>query len=236
MKPYTGFEGTPIPYFPGMDDMFAYIFLVCFFISVYVLGRNIKLISQLGKDFSFKKERKTIHPESAITYMNSLPLLVIQTCILVGIGIFVYFHVEIPLVMEKINHFLLLVIYVFVFFLYLVWKRLLYTFLGWIFFDKDRSGTWFDSYYMLVCYAGFIIFPLIALTVYLDFSYNVLVILFLIVFIIIKTLIFHRWLRLFLIDLHGLLRFFLYFCALEIIPCFVTYQGLVQLNKFLIKF
>lgn len=44
----------------------------------------------------------------------------------------------------------------------------------------------------------------------------------------------YKWLKLFCGNLYGGLLLIVYFCALEIMPCFVLYQGVMQLNSYLI--
>ena len=49
-----------------------------------------------------------------------------------------------------------------------------------------------------------------------------------------KILMFYKWIKLFCSNLYGILLLILYFCALEIIPCFIVYRGVLQLNDYLI--
>jgi len=46
-----------------------------------------------------------------------------------------------------------------------------------------------------------------------------------------KLLMLYKWLKLFSEKNHGSLLLFLYFCALEIMPCLIFYKGLVELNS-----
>ena len=72
-------------------------------------------------------------------------------------------------------------------------------FIGWTFFDKNRTNIWLESYSTLIYYAGFALFPFVLFLVYFDLS---------------------------------LTNF-----ALEILPCLLLYQGMIQINNILlIKF
>ena len=45
----------------------------------------------------------------------------------------------------------------------------------------------------------------------------------------------YKWIKLFCGNLYGIFAFnFCTFCALEIIPCFIMYRGVLQLNDYLI--
>ena len=48
---------------------------------------------------------------------------------------------------------------------------------------------------------------------------------------------FYKWIKLFFHQFGDLFLLILYFCALEIVPCLLLYQGMVQINDvLLIKF
>ena len=49
-----------------------------------------------------------------------------------------------------------------------------------------------------------------------------------------KILMFYKWLKLFSCNIYGVFLLILYFCALEIVPCLIVYQGMIQLNNVLI--
>ena len=52
-----------------------------------------------------------------------------------------------------------------------------------------------------------------------------------------KILMFYKWIKLFFHQFSGLFLLILYFCALEIVPCLLLYQGMIQMNNILlIKF
>ena len=107
-------------------------------------------------------------------------------------------------------------------------------FIGWTFFDKNRTNIWLESYSTLIYYAGFALFPFVLFLVYFDLSLTNLLIIGTIILIFAKILMLYKWLKLFCNNLYGGLLLIVYFCALEIMPCFVLYQGVMQLNSYLI--
>ena len=106
--------------------------------------------------------------------------------------------------------------------------------LGWIFFDESTTTLWLESYSTLLYYLGFTLFPFVLFIVYFDLSLQLTVIIGLILAFFAKILMLYKWLKLFCNNLYGGLLLILYFCALEIMPCFVLYQGVTQLNDYLI--
>ena len=233
----SGFEGTPISYSPRTDDAIALTLLVCFFLSSIALARGKKFLSQQVKDFVLHRERTSIFDSSTAADVRYLLVLVLQTCVLSGITFLNYFHDTCPALMDHVSSLLLLGIYVGFCLAYFLLKWLLYMFLGWTFFDKNKTNIWLESYSALIYYVGFALFPFVLFLVYFDLSLTNLVIIGSIILIFTKILMFYKWIKLFFHQFSGLFLLILYFCALEIVPCLLLYQGMLQMNNILlIKF
>ena len=233
----SGFEGTPISYSPRTDDAIALTLLVCFFLSSIALARGKKFLSQQVKDFVLHRERTSIFDSSTAADVRYLLVLVLQTCVLSGITFLNYFHDTCPALMDHVSSLLLLGIYVGFCLAYFLLKWLLYMFLGWTFFDKNKTNIWLESYSALIYYVGFALFPFVLFLVYFDLSLTNLVIIGSIILIFTKILMFYKWIKPFFHQFSGLFLLILYFCALEIVPCLLLYQGMIQMNNILlIKF
>ena len=233
----SGFEGTPISYSPRTDDAIALTLLACFFLSSIALARGQKFLSQQVKDFVLHRERTSIFDSSTAADVRYLLVLVLQTCVLSGITFLNYFHDTCPALMDHVSSLLLLGIYVGFCLAYFLLKWLLYMFLGWTFFDKNKTNVWLESYSALIYYVGFALFPFVLFLVYFDLSLTNLVIIGSIILIFTKILMFYKWIKLFFHQFSGLFLLILYFCALEIVPCLLLYQGMIQMNNILlIKF
>ena len=233
----SGFEGTPISYSPRTDDAIALTLLVCFFLSSIALARGKKFLSQQVKDFVLHRERTSIFDSSTAADVRYLLVLVLQTCVLSGITFLNYFHDTCPALMDHVSSLLLLGIYVGFCLAYFLLKWLLYMFLGWTFFDKNKTNIWLESYSALIYYVGFALFSFVLFLVYFDLSLTNLVIIGAIILIFTKILMFYKWIKLFFHQFSGLFLLILYFCALEIVPCLLLYQGMIQMNNILlIKF
>ena len=227
----SGFEGTPISYSPRTDDAIALTLLACFFLSSIALARGKKFLSQQVKDFVLHRERTSIFDSSTAADVRYLLVLVLQTCVLSGITFLNYFHDTCPALMDHVSSLLLLGIYVGFCLAYFLLKWLLYMFLGWTFFDKNKTNIWLESYSALIYYVGFALFPFVLFLVYFDLSLTNLVIIGSIILIFTKILMFYKWIKLFFHQFSGLFLLILYFCALEIVPCLLLYQGMIQMNN-----
>ena len=233
----SGFEGTPISYSPRTDDAIALTLLACFFLSSIALARGKKFLSQQVKDFVLHRERTSIFDSSTAADVRYLLVLVLQTCVLSGITFLNYFNDTCPALMDHVSSLLLLGIYVGFCLAYFLLKWLIYMFLGWTFFDKNKTNIWLESYSALIYYVGFALFPFVLFLVYFDLSLTNLVIIGSIILIFTKILMFYKWIKLFFHQFSGLFLLILYFCALEIVPCLLLYQGMIQMNNILlIKF
>lgn len=233
----SGFEGSPIPYSPRTDDAIALTLLACFFLSSIALARGKRLLSQQVKDFVLHRERTSIFDSSTAADVRYLLVLVLQTCVLSGITFFNYFHDTCPALMSHVSPPLLLGIYVGFCLAYFLLKWLIYMFLGWTFFDKNRTNIWLESYSALIYYVGFALFPFVLFLVYFDLSLTNLIVIGSIILIFAKILMFYKWIKLFFHQFGGLFLLIVYFCALEIVPCLLLYQGMIQMNNILlIKF
>lgn len=233
----SGFEGAPIPYSPRTDDAIALTLLVCFFLSSIALARGKKFLTQQVKDFMLHRERTSIFDSSTAADVRYLIVLVVQTCVLAGITFFNYFHDTTPALMEHVSPPLLLGLYVGFCLVYFLLKWTIYMFLGWTFFDKNRTNMWLESYSTLIYYVGFALFPFVLFLVYFDLSLTNLIIIGAIILIFTKILMFYKWIKLFFHQFGSLFLLILYFCALEIVPCLLLYRGMIQVNNILlIKF
>ena len=233
----SGFEGTPISYSPRTDDAIALTLLACFFLSSIALARGKKFLSQQVKDFVLHRERTSIFDSSTAADVRYLLVLVLQTCVLSGITFLNYFHDTCPALMNRVSPLLLLGIYVGFCLAYFLLKWLIYMFLGWTFFDKNKTNIWLESYSALIYYVGFALFPFVLFLVYFDLSLTNLVIIGSIILIFTKILMFYKWIKLFFHQFGDLFLLILYFCALEIVPCLLLYQGMIRMNNILlIKF
>ena len=227
-------QGIPLPYLPGRDDTIALLLLCCFLLSSYMLSRNRKFLLQLGKDFIMHRERSSIFAISSGTDTRFLLTLILQTCVLAGIYLFICFSDLYPEIVRTTPPSFFLFSYIAGCILYFFLKWSVYSMLGWIFFDKGTVDFWMTSYSTLLYYMGFGLFLSILMAIYLNFSLQNCVIIGLSLLGLVKILMLYKWIKLFCHNLFGSFLLILYFCALEISPCIMLYSGLIQLNDYLI--
>ncbi len=229
-----GLDGTSIPYRLNADNGLTALLFLCFFLTAYVLTNGKKFLLRQLKDFVSVKERGNLFDSSTSMEIRYRIVLFFQTSVLLGICFFDYFHDNMPDLLEENPSFIILGINIGICIAYYLVKWLIYSVLGWIFFDRMRVESWLETYSTIVYYVGFALFPLVLLMVYFDLSSQILLPIEFSLVIFAKILMFYKWIKLFFNNLYGLFCLIAYFCALEIMPCFILFQALVEVNNVLV--
>jgi hypothetical protein len=152
----------------------------------------------------------------------------VQSVAVMSISLFAYFSheksiIEIPLAntLICIGFFCLLLIF------YLLYKWIAYRIIINVFFDKSRGMFWTKDWSSLIFLSGLVMF-LPAVFIYFVphlyyFSFYVLVLW----FFITRMIIIHKSYMIFFNRINSLHHLFLYLCAQEIVPLFLTYKSMV---------
>lgn len=230
MSIWTALQGIPVPYSTKTDDGITIILLICFVCCAYIFGQSKRFLLYQGRNFILHKERSNLFVTSTSSEIHFLLFLILQLCLLSGIYWLSYFEKICPDFFHNHSSYLLLGIYTFLSIIYLLFKWVLYSFLGWIFYDRSNKSLWLESYSTLLYYLSLSLFFPILLLVYFDLSLTFIVIVGSFFLIITKILIFYKWLKLFFNKKDEVLTLILYFCALEIVPCFIYYRVLILIN------
>lgn len=224
-----------IKYNPRTDDGFAFIMLLCFLFSSLIIRSNRKYLVQRIKDFFYNKERGSLFSEGYTSKFGVLVYFYVQTSLLLGLFFVNFFcDLHIQYITHK-NSFLILGIYTLIVGLYFCIKQLVYRFIGVVFSEYKPYSMWIQSYNTIILFSSIVLFPFLLFIVYFDLDFKSVFILGIVLLSFFKILLFYKWINLFLINKYDLVRLFLYFCALEILPCLVIYQILIQVNNHIIK-
>jgi hypothetical protein len=222
---------TPIPYSPRTDDFISLTLLLCFFLTSFVMSRNKKYLLLQVKNYFQHRDRASIFSTTSAVDLRLLLLLALQTCILVSIIVFNYFVDTTPAAITAYPSWQPILLFAALCFGYFALKNILYMFIGWTFFSRGESERWTEAYLTLFYSYGFLLFPFVLVLIYFDLSTTSLIIISLFFALSVKLLTLFKWCRFFLQNKSGSLLLIVYFCALELIPCFLLYRGLVDLNE-----
>ena len=227
-----GVAGDPVPYTVAGDDFVTILLFFCFLIASVAFARSKQFIIRQAKTF-FRTPRMgtTVITETSSELRFQL-FLVLQTCLLIAIGYFIYSRASISDTFT-IEQYQVISIYAGGVAAYFLLKLLLYTLTGWVFFDKKKNEQWLKSYLFLVSCEGVLLFPVVMLLAYFNFSLQAAIVYLLIVVGIIKILSFYKSFIIFFKRNGAFLQIFLYFCALEVVPLFALWGGLVLISHYL---
>ena len=230
----NGMSGEPLPYLLHTDWMVTTLLLICILLTTIAFAKEKKYLLNRLKSSIASRERASMFDEATTTDVRYTFLLVLHSCILLGLCIYHYYTQEMPTLLEKIAHFYLLGgTILLVCFLFMI-KCALYSFINWIFFQKAKNSAWITSFFNLFIWFGILLLPIILVIIYFDISSQIS--LYLIGFLIIFAKIFLFWkcFSNFFEKIHGAFHLILYFCALEILPDLIFWKGIELVNNNLI--
>ncbi len=124
-------------------------------------------------------------------------------------------------------------IYTATFMVYFLAKAWLYDIVNWVFFDDKKKQQWHDTFILFTALEGTLLIPPVLLLAYFSLSVQSGIIYTAFVVIFIKILSLFKAYIIFFEQKSRFLQFFLYFCALEIMPLFYIGGILSLINSYL---
>lgn len=227
-----GVAGDPVPYTIAGDDLITSILLACFIFATVAIAKSGNFLQRQFKNFFYsQREGTTVISETGEELRFQL-FLMLQTCLLSAI-IYFFYSSEVSGDTFSLAHYQVLSLYTFTFAGYFLLKNLLYTIVNWVFFDKKKNEQWAKSSLFLSSVEGMPLFPNVMLLAYFNLSIKHAVIYALAVIILVKLLSFYKAYLIFFRRNGALLQFFLYFCALELMPLGALCGAMVTMDRYL---
>ena len=227
-----GVAGDPVPYTVANDNFVTTILLFCFILACIAFAQSRQFIIRQAKTFFRAPRMGTTVITETSNELRFQFFLVLQTCLLVGIGYFVYSRASISDTFT-IDQNLVISIYTGCVAGYFLLKSILYSMTGWIFFDKKKNEQWLKAFLFLISCEGVLLFPAIMLVTYFGLSLQTAVIYALVIVGLVKILSFYKSFIIFFRRNGSFLQIILYFCALEVVPLFALGGGLVLISHYL---
>lgn len=225
---YSGMTSAPVPYLLRNDDGVTSLLLCCFLMIMVIFARSGKYMRQQVQDFFFDRtDRQSLFSVATGREMRHTLFLYLHTGLLAALFAFDYTVAVCDLFMAPVTHFQLMGIYVLCCWAFLGARQLLYSFVNWIFFDKEQRGAWMKSYSFLVASEGLLLFPLALVMVYSNLPVFYVVWSLCILLGMVKLLLFYKTFGIFFSKNHGFLHLIVYFCALEILPAYAFWKALM---------
>ena len=232
----SGMQGEAMPYKLVSDNNVMFAIVSGLLLIVIALQNEKKgIIRILRNCFSTSSERTNIFDDSYNSSSNIPTVLLCGvSCIMGGLLIYHYYSYSDPDFFFNAKHLAMLGIYTGVLISYLIIKWIIYSFVNWIFFDKEKNKLWIEDVFNLIAALGLTLFPTVLYIVFLDSEFHFSSKIILIIIFISKILLFYKCFRYFFRGFHGVLHLILYFCTLEIIPDLFLWKGIELINSILI--
>jgi hypothetical protein len=229
-----GVSGIPLPYQLRTDSAVVLLLLLCFLLTSSILARGKKYVAQRVKHFLSTGARTTYSDEASASDIRYTLVLVMQTCMLVGLFVYDYFSDHDPLLFDRVPRWILLGSYTLIAMAYVYLKSALYGLVNGVFFTPVQNRSWQSAYYTVMAAIGLVLYPVALVLVSVGISPQILPVFYAFVIIITKILFFYKSISNFFNSFRGSLHLILYLCALEIIPDFIAWKGVISANDILI--
>ncbi len=225
-----GFSGVILPFSQTIQSIFFLLFVFCFVILAFWFNREGPTLAANFKNiFSGGMRSRTIFKEEITTTgVWSEIFLIFQTILISTIVLFTY-----SLNKGILDLFIKNVVFVFLaiflgILLFIGVKYLVYRLIDYIFAEWG-IGEWMEKYFRIIELSGLLIFIPALFFVFVPEYSRIAFFLLIIIFFITLMVVFWNLLNIFAKNKAGLLNYFLYLCAIEIVPFFLIYKGLVSL-------
>lgn len=227
----TSYQHVVQPYHLHTNDWVTILVILCFFVTTYVLASGGAMLLKHGRDFLLVRQQERSFELQSSGYFRSRLLLILQTVLLLSLLCLDSFSLA-----KLTNSFQsplgLLGVYIVSWSLFLLFKWLLYSLVGWIFFNAYTRRQWIDSYLFIIAVFGLLCFPVVLCAIYLHIpSFPTLLCTIFISFLC-EILLFYKSFCIFSPSSYGYFYLFVYFCTLEIIPLLLMGKGMVLINGF----
>lgn len=232
----SGMQGEVMPYKLVSDSNVMTAIMLGFLLIVIAIQNEKKGIYRILRNcISASPDRTNLFDDSYNSTSN-IPtvLLCVVSGIMGGLLIYNYYSYSNPDFFFNANHPAMMGIYAGTLIIFLLIKWIMYSFVNWIFFDKEKNRLWTENVFNIIAALGFTLFPTALYIVFLDSEFHFSSKIILIIIFISKILLFYKCFRYFFRGFHGVLHLILYFCTLEIIPDLFLWKGIELINSILI--
>ena len=229
-----GMPGEPLPYLFRSDWVITCILCLCTLVLVLVVSKGKKHLYQQLNHFFLNRERNSMFDEVATMDVRYRGGLVVHACLMLGFCVYCYLAHEEPFLFHQYDCGLLLGFLTVCFMGYVLLKWMVYGFVNWVFFQKDRNKRWIAAFFNLFIWLGILLLPVVLLMVYFDISTQIILYIAGILVVFAKIALFWKCFCNFFEKFYGALHLILYFCALEIIPDLILWKGIEMMNNNLI--
>lgn len=209
------------------DTAVTFAFVASAVLLALVLAAGRRTMLQRGKNFFANRRRSSLFdaPTNVDWWMDGVMLAVL--CVMSSLCAM---SLSDSGYADDVPYWKVLLLMTSAFAAYVAVKFILYRIVGWAFFDREGTRQLTDGYMTLLAYNGLMLFFVALVAVYFYLPSVTLQYVVLVMLIIDKLLVGYKHTALFFKPKIGRYTFFLQLCTLEILPCFILYKVLLEIN------
>lgn len=209
------------------DTAVTFAFVASAVLLALVLAAGRRTMFQRGKNFFANRRRSSLFdaPTNVDWWMDGVMLAVL--CVMSSLCAM---SLSDSGYADDVPYWKVLLLMTSAFAAYVAVKFILYSIVGWAFFDREGTRQLTDAYMTLLAYNGLMLFFVALVAVYFYLPSVTLQYVVLVMLIIDKLLVGYKHTALFFKPKIGRYTFFLQLCTLEILPCFILYKVLLEIN------
>lgn len=209
------------------DTAVTFAFVASAVLLALVLAAGRRTMLQRGKNFFANRRRSSLFdaPTNVDWWMDGVMLAVL--CVMSSLCAM---SLSDSGYADDVPYWKVLLLMTSAFAAYVAVKFILYRIVGWAFFDREGRRQLTDAYMTLLAYNGLMLFFVALVAVYFYLPSVTLQYVVLVMLIIDKLLVGYKHTALFFKPKIGRYTFFLQLCTLEILPCFILYKVLLEIN------
>lgn len=232
-----GIQETPLPYQLRRDDGITAIVLLTFMFLLVTFARSKRFLLKQTKGLLYPpREYLSLFNDEPGDKQRNISFMVCLTLLTISLQL-LYFNKQ-P-TFESIfpaQPYLTLSVNLLIIVGYYLFKIISYRFINWIFFDKTKNKRWQETYTFVYAMEGFLLFPLLLLTLYFDLNTLHALLYLAFITVITRIILLYETYIIFFPKIYGILHLIMYFCALEITPLLMLCRVLAFINNdFVIK-
>ena len=225
-RPY-GFESTATPFRLRSDAWSGLLLFVCLLLAASLVLRLRKKFKEVLQSVFFPIPGKKDEPlvDDPLRYSTRLVAIALLS-LTAAMVTFTYTQHDTGFYLFPESPYLVFGGFVLLWLAYFLMKRLLSSFVNWVFFRDEKIFTWQRAYTFLYVAEALLFLVLSLIVSYLPFSPEEVFVFTICLVFFVKFLLLFKTYKIFFSKLYGTLHLIVYFCTLELMPLLVMQQVL----------
>ena len=222
-----GFGAETTPFRFRHDGWSGLLLLLCLLLAVSLLMRLRKNFRELLRSVFLPIPGKKDEPlvDDPLRYSTRL-IAVALLSITAAMVTFAYTQHEVDFYPFPETPYILFGAFFLLWIAYFLVKRMMSSFVNWVFFRSEKIFTWQRAYTFLYVIEALLFLPVALSVIYLPIPHDEVLILALSLIILVKIVLLFKTFQIFFPKMYGTLHLIVYFCTLEIMPLLVLWQAL----------